>query len=229
MHERWRHFGATPALCISDRDTDFRGVVLVYHGLFADKETQRKELETLGRRGYLAVGVDAFGHGERRDPQLREKMAGPDSKKAFLELVRATVGEVPRLVRLIRALLDKPTNFGITGISMGGYICYGALQLEPSLKAAVPILGSPQWGGDDSPHRQLDRFWPVALLAQNAGQDRNVPPDQSRQLVDQLRPRYQQDPERLAYHVYPDSDHFMREQDWRVLWERTLDWFDKYL
>jgi hypothetical protein len=28
---------------------------------------------------------------------------------------------------------------------------------------------------------------------------------------------------------YPDSGHFMREQDWNDLWARTVQWFERHL
>ncbi len=214
---------------MSNRAQGFRGVVLVYHGLYADKETQRKELNSLGEAGFLAVGVDAVGHGERRHGDLPDRMRTDERKRYFLDLVRASTEEIPGLVQALRGLMKEECGFGITGISMGGYIAYGAALQEKSLKACVPILGSPDWGGKNSPHHRSQEFWPVALLAHNAGQDKNVPPQQSAQFVEKLRPFYKDDPGRCAYFEYPESDHFMREQDWHLLWQRTVHWFERHL
>ena len=42
------------------------GTVLFHHGFTVDKQAQLPELQTLAAAGYLAIGVDASGHGERR-------------------------------------------------------------------------------------------------------------------------------------------------------------------
>jgi alpha-beta hydrolase superfamily lysophospholipase len=52
-------------------------VVFWFHGFGVDKETHRKELEQLARAGFLAVGVDAAGHGARRLPDLDARQAAP--------------------------------------------------------------------------------------------------------------------------------------------------------
>src|SRR5215217_5002203 len=74
--------------------------VLVYHGLGADKEIQRKELVTLAEAGFLAVGIDAAGHGERRLPDFEARFAGPweEVEPLFLSLVTETVAEVPAVL-----------------------------------------------------------------------------------------------------------------------------------
>jgi len=33
----------------------------------------------------------------------------------------------------------------------------------------------------------------------------------------------------FEYREYPESDHFMRPQDWEDGWSRTLTWFDNLL
>lgn len=213
-------------------------VVLVYHGLGASKEVQRKELDWLAGAGFLGIAVDAVGHGERRWPDFEERMRA-DSANAFLEMVRRTVDEIPALVDHLSERFG-PSAFGITGISMGGFITYAAPLVEPRLRAAVSILGSPDWNVgpgtspspallEQSPHRFPERYPPLALLALNAGRDVNVPAQHARSFVQRLQPLYAGSPERLAYHEYPDAEHFMPEAEWNDLWGRTVDWFRRFL
>jgi len=213
-------------------------VVLVYHGLGASKDVQRKELEALAAAGFMGIAVDAVGHGERRWPDFEARMRA-DSANTFLEMVRATVDEIPDLVDHLTERFG-PAPLGITGISMGGFITYAAPLVEPRLRAAVSILGSPDWrvgpGSDPrpellerSPHHFPERYYPLALLALNAGRDVNVPAEPARQFVRALTPRYAPNPERLAYHEYPDAEHFMPEAEWNDLWGRTVDWFRRFL
>jgi len=189
--------------------------VLVYHGLSACKEVQEKELRSLAAAGFLAVGVDACGHGERKEDGLH-----------FLEMVARSIDEVPALVDGL-AERFAVASFGLTGISMGGYVAFAAPLVEPRLRAVVPILGSPRWGegprAGRSPHLHRDGYPGVALLAMNAGRDVNVPPHAAREFVHGLaRPR-------AEYLEFPESEHFMREEDWNDLWTRTVRWFDAYL
>lgn len=188
----------------------YPGTVLLYHGLKADKSTHRKELEQLARRGFLAIGVDARGHGQRPG----------EPGKSFLELIRPTVAEIPGLIERLAAMEDTGP-FGITGISMGGYVAFAAPLATGRLKAVVPILGSPVWEeSPDSPHLRPEAFREVALFAWNAGRDVNVPPGPARDFTRQLGQTYRE---------YPESDHFMRPEDWEDGWLRTLDWFQTHL
>ena len=115
----------TPVL-IAGRPENCRGTVLVYHGLTASKETQEKELNDLAYRGFLAVGVDAVGHGERRYPDFEERMSGDDFHLKFLEMVAQSVDEIPDLLTELRHRYPSCGAFGLTGISMGGYIAFAA-------------------------------------------------------------------------------------------------------
>ena len=125
MRRLQQHIGSVPVLILHE-ERELRGTVLVYHGLTACKETQEKELASLARRGFLAVGVDAVGHGERRYPDLEKRMADENSHVHFLEMVRASVVEIPGLVCEIKKLFPNHGSFGLTGISMGGYIAFAA-------------------------------------------------------------------------------------------------------
>jgi uncharacterized protein len=209
------------------------GTVLFYHGLRSCKEGNLKELRNLAEKGFLAVGIDNVGHGERIYPDFDGLMSSDNFfQKTFLDMVRKTAGEVPRVIdNLTRKGWSKPDKIGVCGISMGGYIAYSAVTVDSRIKVSAPILGSPKWTSeiDDSPHRHPERFFPTALLAQNAGMDLSVPPEFARSFNSVLKPYYRDMPERLKYIEFPDSGHFMLEHDWNYLWNNTVEWFIRYL
>lgn len=211
-----------------------RGTVLFFHGFMASIADQGKELWSLAEEGYLAVGVDCVGHGQRRyaDFEARFHHEHANHSENYRQLLRDSVSEIPGLVDvLFQRSWAQPGKLAAIGISMGGMICYGAILAEPRLSVLMPILGSPRWHEQEamSPHRHGERFYPVALLAQNAGEDVNVPPEAAREFHAQLRPFYEDKPERLGYIEFPGCGHFMPEAAWNELWRNCLDWLERML
>lgn len=191
--------------------------VLWFHGLSVDKETHRKELERIAGAGFLAVGVDAAGHGERRLPDLdaRIDVSREETIRFMLGLVEETAREVPGIVTaLVDEGLADARRVALVGISMGGYVVYRALLEDPPVRAAVAILGSREWPRADSPHHRLDAFRRVALLSITAENDENVPPGPARELHRGLG-----ESERARYVELAGAVHLMGEEDW----ERTMD------
>jgi len=206
------------------------GTVLFYHGFTVDKQAQLPELNTLAAAGYLAIGVDAAGHGERRLADFEQHFGGLDHRQRLLQLVAETVAELPRVVDTMEELgLVEAGRLAIAGISMGGHICYGAAVTETRFRVLAPILGSPRWPRPDSPHLQLDRFFPKALLSQNAGQDEIVSPAGARALHEDLSPLYSRAPARLRYVEFPQSGHEMREEDWQSATRNLVRWLSQHL
>lgn len=232
-------YGDIPMLLMHGRRAGrFRGTVLMFHGLGASKDSNRAELASLADRGFLAVGVDAIAHGERRATDFDHQTG--QGFTTMLRWINESAREVPVVIDALTELVGPGVGkFGITGVSMGGYITYAAAAREPRLEALVPILGCPDWtrGGqeldpqlaDTSPHRTPAAFQSRALLALNAGRDESVNPQHSRKFVEGLRPLFAAAPHRLEYAEYPESGHFMRDADWKHLWGRTLEWFERHL
>lgn len=210
-----------------------RGTILFYHGFTASKESGQKEFYSLASRGFLVVGLDNVGHGARRYPDFEVRF-GTDNAHAwehhFLEAVRSTADETPRVIdALLQRGLAHPDHLGISGISMGGYITYGAVLRDRRLRVAAPILGSPVWKAPDSPHRRPEQFFPVALLSQTAGRDRTVLPQYARDFHWHLGSHYHASPDRQRYIEFPNSEHMMNGDEWDQLWENVLRWFEAHL
>jgi uncharacterized protein len=205
--------------------------VLWFHGLSVAKETHRAELERIARAGFLAVGVDAAGHGERRLPDLDQRIAGTQAEAlmAMLPLVERTAEEVPGIVRALAAEgLADADRVALAGISMGGYVVYRALLTDVPLRAAVALLGSPEWPWEDSPHLHPDAFHRTALLSITGENDTNVPPDGARELHRRLAEQGA-DPERTRYVELPGAVHLMSAADWATAMDETMRWIARHL
>jgi len=228
-----RRLGTAPALLARREDLPLPlPAVLVYHGLGADKEVQRKELVALAEAGLLAVGIDAAGHGERRLPDFEERFAGPweEVEPLFFSLVTETINEVPAVLDALAATgLAAADRLALFGISMGAYITYGAIPAERRLRAAVALLGSPEWPHPASPHPRADRFFPTALLSITGEKDVKVPPAGARAFHRALEPRYSSAPERLHYLEIPSAPHMMSEEDWGIAMREAVGWLTRFL
>jgi uncharacterized protein len=189
---------AVPALLIHRGEVQAAsraGTILFYHGFGESKEARLQALTELAEAGFLAVGLDNAGHGARRLPDFEQHVGnlppGPELETAFLTLVRATAQEVPSVIdALIARGLATADRIGVAGWSMGGFIAYVAIVADHRIRAAAPMLGSPEWRlpWPESPHRHEEKLFPVALLSQTAADDTRVPPRFARSFHQALAP-----------------------------------------
>jgi hypothetical protein len=231
-----------PVLLTSSRAPEIaarRGAVLVYHGFGGDKSRLEDLAGALAGAGFLAVRVDAVGHGDRRLPQWdrvfseqRWAEAEDETEAEFLTLLTATAAEVPAIVdELVARGWAHEGRLGITGRSLGGEISYAAVLAEPRIRAAAPMVGSPEWTlpWPGSPHRHPERFYPVPILSHGAELDEYVPTKYIRDFHDRLTPLYAQSPERLRFVEYPGVGHSLTPELWRETHQRVVAWFDRWL
>jgi dienelactone hydrolase len=227
-----RRLGAAPALLARPSAAPLPlPTVLWFHGLTSGKATHRPELAALAQTGFLAVGIDAAGHGERRLPDFEERFSGTqeENEREFYALVAETVAEVPAILDLLRdAGLADEGRIGMAGVSMGGMITYGATTIEPRIRAAVALLASPEWPHPESPHLKIDRFFPTALFSITAGRDETVSPEAARTFHAELEERYRRHPERLRYVELADSLHMMTPEDWAWSIRESADWLSRF-
>ncbi|BBM88096.1 alpha/beta hydrolase family protein [Candidatus Uabimicrobium amorphum] len=235
IHTQRQHLQNTPCVFLYKDEIKKavrNGTILFFHGLGASKDVQLHDLENLAQHGFLVVGIDNVGHGERKyeDFDTRFSTKNTNLEQDFQQAVLETAQEVPILIEeLQKRDLIHNAKVGVTGISMGGFITYRALVEYPKFKAAVSILGSPKWKGNNpySPHLHHKCFFPTPLMSLNAGKDTSVPAHDARELHQHLREFYAKDKHR--YIEYPESEHFMRESDWDDLWQNMVLWFQKWL
>jgi dienelactone hydrolase len=230
--ERLR-LGEIPALVASRGGAEHaarRGTVLVYHPLGKDKDVHAGDLARLAESGFLAIGVDAIAHGERRIAHGMIRFLA-DPLGALREVVSSTAAEVPGLIDLLLARgWAHPGRIGIAGVSLGGFVAYGAAVADRRITAAACLLASPDWGGAvQSPLRNLDRIFPLALLSVTASADAVVPPGPARRLHAALAPRYASAPERLRHVELAGERHHLSDAAWNRAQAEADAWFERFL
>ena len=213
-------------------------LVIVLHGLGGSKERMLPSLYEFARTGCRAVALDVRLHGERPDAEAREVRLGQDYFGTTADMIEGTARDVPRLLDHF----DVP-QAAIHGVSLGGYITFAALILEPRLNVASVAMGSPDWVGPlqrfglGPGHPAYDRaihlnpldllppsLPPRPLLMLHGTADEVVSPDGVIALEQRLRPLYAAHPERLALELYPGHGHSYSDDMLR----RSVEWAKRF-
>ncbi len=228
-----RVFAGVPTLIAVPETSDYpTPVVIWYHGLHADALAHAAELERCAAAGFLAIGVDAVGHGARRDAHLvRWLSQSPDGGlSVMLSLVEQTVLELPALLDAIAEQFPiNRARVSLVGISMGAFLAYRAVVDGPPIRAIVALLGSPEWPTSDSPHLALARFRDVAVLSIAAEHDAAVSPDASHRLHEALRRlpvSGSAKPEH--HHLLRGASHGLSGVEWARAIRVTMQWLERW-
>lgn len=213
--------GHVPALVALPAAVPAPAVVWL-HGLGADALANAAELERLARAGFVAVGIDAAGHGRRRAVDLDDLLDAPPAVTllGMRALADETVSDLPDVLETIAAWPEVRGGVALAGVSMGGIIVYRALVRGVRVRAAVALLGDPTWPRE----REDDVAGEIArtpLLSVTAERDENVPPAAARRLHERLatHPR--------AIHRYVElagAPHLMGPEDWNRAMDAMVDW-----
>jgi uncharacterized protein len=215
------------------------GTVLLYHGFGGSRERVAYYAAALAGAGFLAVSVDAVGHGERRLPDFdlvfsdqRWDREFEATETDFLRLIDDTAGEVPSIIDDLAARgLARDGRVGIGGRSLGGNVCYAAVLADPRVVAVAPVVGSPEWTlpRAHSPHHHPGQFFPAAVLTQAAELDEHCPPGPIRAFHARLAPFYLSEPDRIVYVEYPGVGHFLTPPLNHQTSRRMVAWFRRWL
>lgn len=200
---------------------------LWFHGLGADKHTHLPEIQLLAEAGFLAIGIDAAGHGARRLADFEQRFSGSAAQKhaLFVSLVAQTIAEVPAIIDALFASVQVDRRrVAVAGVSMGGCIVYGIAAAERRIRAAAALLGSPEWTGPGGSRRPDDSLFPTALLSITAASDEVVPPRAARALHQTLRGAYRETPQRLRYREIPGAAHLLDPEDWEAAVREAIAW-----
>jgi dienelactone hydrolase len=243
MPDEYRYFvdGRIPVLKVHDEPRPGPAVI-VLHGLYANADVQRGELNALASWGMSAVGVDAPHHGARRDGWLDDMswIGPPDFHTRLLHAVREAASDVSRVIDHV--VHEGHWPIGVAGISFGAYTALTVAAQDSRVQATVSILGSPDWTprdgyitdeirwlmGQAPVHRPWDTArHPVFLV--NAGRDSVVPPHWSRDFARTVWEHHPHLGSNVEHYEYPESDHMMRSEDWDDAWRRSLGFLRRHL
>lgn len=238
---RFRVDGHIPVLKVHYEPRPGPAVILL-HGLFSHADGMRGELESLARWGMSGVAVDAPHHGARRDGWLdgMPSLGATDYHTRLLHFVREAVPEVSRVIDHVTHEGHGP--IGLVGVSFGAYTALAVAAEDSRVQATVSLLGSPDWTPRDG-HvtdelRELMRNAPVhrpwdcarhPLLLLNAGKDHLVPAHHARDFARRIWEQLPGLGSHVGHYEYPESDHYMRGEDWNHAWDMALGFLRRNL
>lgn len=230
-------------------------LVFIFHGFNSNKDLMEEKTRFgmhLAEKGFYAVYVDAYMHGERSLKRFTNASQAT-KEKMLMEIVVHTGKEIDLLIDYFAEKEECDSErVGITGISMGGMITFYAIGNNPRIQVAVPILGTPYFekfildkvtGGDytvarnysktfnkvltsireSDPKDQIANFAPKPLLMLNGKRDRQVPPGYAEDLYQKLKSMYS-DPKRLKLKLH-DVEHTVSNE----MKDEMIAWFEMYL
>ena len=132
-----------PCLTLAGRETPTDApLAVILHGLGRHKESTLAGLYALARRGLRALAFDARLHGERPGAEAREGRLQADYVLTMAEIIEGTAQDLSPLLDAMNV-----SEAAVHGISLGGYVAYAALTMEPRLTVAAVAMGSPDWLG----------------------------------------------------------------------------------
>ncbi len=186
-------------------------LVILNHGTGGNRLQMLEMGARLAERGCFCVLVDAVWHGERGDDKLRMMLETSLYKEYYLDMLLLMAEDMSRIIDYYSGSeMADVSRTGMSGISQGGYVAFMTMTKDSRIKAAAPIIGSPDltdkygnsldWDDTDPvvrerviaemPLTHYEKMAGTALLIQNSTEDTVVPVTGTRRLNEKLRPLY---------------------------------------
>ena len=186
-------------------------VALVNHGTHGSAETMLDMAVSLAQKGIMAVVIDALWHGRRASKELWEMVSTSEYKEKYLYMLCEMSDDMSALIDMLtKDPRADGKRIGMTGISQGAYVAFMTMIHDSRIKAAAPLIGSPDlsdkygqsydWDvySDEvkskitqaMPLTHYEKMLHVSLLIQNSAEDKVVPVTGTRRLDHLIRPLY---------------------------------------
>lgn len=189
--------------------------IILLHGYSSHASVHSEDGKAFVSNGIEVVMPDAPGHGSRDDGRLAQIATLPDEARlaAIHGIAREWIHELPSIIAQCKQ--RGSLRIGLVGISMGGFTALGALARPGPFAAIAAVLAAPVLLDP----AEITPGKPPVLLGL-AGRDTAVPPGAGRQFANDYG---------AELHEYPESEHFMRGEDWNDLWNRTAAFLQRHL
>ena len=218
-----RRLGGSPAITMIPETAIHRitcggplqSSVILLHGYAAEGAVHSADGAAFVGDYTEVVMPDAPSHGRRADGRLAMIAALPDAARpvAIHAIAREWLAELPALAMQCRERGAK--RVGLVGISMGGFAALAALAHPTAFDAIAAVLAAPTLVDAAA----IQPGCPPLLLGL-AGRDCAVPPDPGRRFAREYG---------AELHEYPESEHFMRAEDWCYLWAHITAFMQRHV
>ena len=207
-------------------------IVLLNHGTGGDAEGMQRLAVRLADRGCFCISIDSYQQGRRKSDRFSELYCneenGLEYKENYLKMLLYMAEDMTTLINYFKNDSRTDTGrVGMTGDSQGGYVAYMTMSKDDRIKAAAPLIGSPdlrdKYGNSPEFHdlpeslqAEINKHNPInnykqiaktALLIQNGTSDKIVPISGVRKLNEKIKALYADRPEDYKYIEYPGMGH----------------------
>lgn len=176
--------------------------------------------ERFAREGYVALAPDLY-HGEKADePDEARKLAMALDRDRAVAEIQAAVAHLQQMD------VVSPKQIGVVGWCMGGGLALSTAAEDGGVGAAVAFYGQPLSPADTARIQ-------IPILGLYAEEDHGIPVEKVRRFQEALKEHG------VAHeiHIYPGAHHAFFNDTREVYdekaatdaWQRTLDWFGRYL
>ena len=225
------------------------GLVIWLNGFAGVKEQLDRNLLELAALGYVAVGFDAWQHGQRGGETKRVLIdrVFSDFRRYMWPILGQTVLDTSRVIDWAQREFGIDGGVSMGGISMGGDIAVAAAGFDPRITCVAAIIATPDWlrpgmrnaageiidqGKADryaqffydafDPMTHLEAYTACPAIAFECGAaDAHVPAEAALRFQAALRATYAKNPARLRVNVEPGVGH---EMTWNA-WKHSVAWF----
>jgi dienelactone hydrolase len=222
-----------------------RQLIIVVRGLGGNKESTIPRLKDIAAAGYVALGLDAWQHGDRaiEPPEQLGKRVFSNFRRYFWPILGQTALDIMRVIDWAIATLKVSPSVYMVGMSMGGDIAVTATGLDHRIERVATVVTSPDWlrpgmrGSPGEPDAYAQYFYdhldPLTHLEAFAHgpdiniivgeQDTDVPPDGALRFQKALLEKYPSAGEKIRVKVIPGKNHFdfVAPELW---WAESLAW-----
>ena len=227
-------------------------LVLINHGFNNDKYEGAHLALKLAGKGFCVITYDLHKHGERYNGFLENITCDADFGYALFNIIKSSYNDLEKIIKHFKSdVRIDLKRIGITGFSMGGILCFYALAHNPTIKVAVPILGSPdftkqllysmekeneshfntekeikllQFVKGMNPYQQLVENENRPLLMINASKDEDIPARHSVDFYNTIKHRYDGVISSIEMFV-ADEFHYVSND----MLDKAVQWFERWL